>query len=178
MFKFLKVLVNNVHQGPVTEDFPLKPAHTPERYRGRVTVDPLKCVGCRVCRHVCSGRAIRIEDTKDGEGYEFTIWHNSCCMCGACHYYCPTGAIGQTQDWHSAHRQSEKYTWAEHRVIPYRPCAECGAHIRMLPAPIATRLFAHSPLDMRSLMTLCPNCRKKATAKRKGMHYARNTNPE
>lgn len=171
MLKFLKVLAKNLVKGPATEAFPFKEAPTPERFRGRVTVNPELCVGCGVCHHVCPADAIRIEPDEERTGYDFAIWHNSCALCGSCRHYCPTGAISMTKDWHNAHSQKDKYTWAEHHFVPYLHCSGCGAPIRMLPPHLATRLYAHSPVDMTELLKLCPSCRQLATIKREGEQH-------
>ena len=168
MFGVLKILAKNIVKGPSTDAFPFKKAHTPRNFRGRVTMDASRCVGCAVCRHVCPAEAIRIEENADKTGYEFTIWHNSCALCGQCRHYCPTRAISMTTDWHNAHTQANKYEWAEHHNVPYLRCIGCGAHIRMLPPEVATRIYAHSPVDMTELMKLCPSCRQIATVKRQG----------
>lgn len=172
MLNFLKVLVDNLRKGPVTDPFPFQEAPTPTRFRGKVTMDASKCVGCRICNHVCAGKAIRIEDNAEGTGYDYTIWHNTCCLCGMCRHYCPTGAITMTTDWHGAHEQSEKYNTAEHHFVSYLKCTICGGPVRMLPPNLTTRIYAHSIVDMKELLNVCPSCRKIATAKRKGLHHA------
>lgn len=171
MPRFLKVLARNLLKGPSTDPFPFKEAHTPERFRGRVTMNPDLCVGCGICHHVCPGDAIRIEKNEEGTGYSFSIWHNTCALCGSCKNYCPTGAITQTRDWHNAHTQAEKYSWAEHHFVPYLRCEGCGASIRMLPPDLATRLYAHSPVDMTQILKLCPSCRQLATVKRESERH-------
>ena len=139
MLRFLKVLANNLKKGPAVDAFPAQEAWTPDRFRGRVTMDPEKCVGCGICRHVCAGRAIRIEPTEDGKGYNFTIWHNTCALCGMCRHFCPTRAITMTTDWHNAHTQDQTFDWAEHRFVSYLHCSSCGASMRMLPPDLAAR---------------------------------------
>lgn len=172
MPKFLKILTRNLMQGVATDPFPFQEAHTPERYRGRVTMNPDLCVGCGICHHVCPGDAIRIEANEEKSGYAFSIWHNTCALCGSCKNYCPTGAITQTQDWHNAHSQAEKYSRAEHHFVPYLHCTGCGAAMRMLPPSLATRLYAHSPVDMAEILQLCPSCRQLATVKRESGRQA------
>lgn len=171
MLRFLKVLARNIKQGPSTEAFPLKPAHTPARFRGKVTLDPDKCIGCGICRHVCSGEAIRIEPNEEKTGYDFSIWHNTCCLCGSCRHYCPTRAITLSNDWHNAHLQEDKFNWAEHNFVPYLHCTVCNAPIRMLPPEVATRIYYNTPVEMAELMKLCPSCRQIATAEREGERH-------
>ena len=162
MLGFLKILARNVAQGPSTDPFPFAETHTPRRFRGKVTMDPAKCVGCAICRHVCAGGAIRIEPREDRSGYDFTVWHNTCALCGLCRHYCPTGAITMTNDWHNAHLQERKYEWAEHHYVPYLRCTGCEAHIRMLPPDLATRVYANHAhdLDFPALLRMCPKCRQ------------------
>lgn len=168
MLGFLKILARNVAQGPSTDPFPFAETHTPRRFRGKVTMDPAKCVGCAICRHVCAGGAIRIEPREDRSGYDFTVWHNTCALCGLCRHYCPTGAITMTNDWHNAHLQERKYDWAEHHFVPYLRCTGCEAHIRMLPPDLATRVYANhaQDLDFPALLRMCPKCRQVAAATR------------
>lgn len=166
MFKFLKVLVRNILQGPATEAFPLKPAPTPDRLRGRVTMNPDLCVGCGICSHVCTAGAINITPSDDKKGYHYTIWYDSCCLCGNCRYYCPTNAISMTNNWHNSHVQGDKYKMAEYHLVPYVACEGCGAPIRVLPPHVAAKIYANSPVDADKIIRLCPSCRQIATAER------------
>ncbi|MDR2160536.1 MAG: 4Fe-4S binding protein [Desulfovibrio sp.] len=168
---FLKILARNLLQGPATEPFPYQEATTPQRLRGRVELNADLCVGCGICRHVCPGGAIRIEPDAERAGYSFSIWHNTCALCASCRHFCPTGAISLSTDWHSAHRQTEKYSHAAHYYVPYLRCADCGAPLRLLPPALAARLYAHSPVDMARIIKLCPNCRQIAAASREGERY-------
>ncbi len=168
MFRFIKQLAKNLQQGPATEDYPRQESVAPKRFRGTITIDVTKCVACGICKHVCAGRAINIKPDADKLGYSFSIWHNSCALCGMCKHYCPTGAITHTQDWHTAHLQTEKYEKAEHHFIPYLRCKECGEAMRMLPPDLAAKAYANWPFNMTKLMRLCPDCRALATAKRFG----------
>lgn len=108
--EFLKILWDNLKKGPVTDAFPFGETYTPDRLRGRVEIDPALCVGCGTCVHVCAAGAINISKFEDGSGFEITVWRNSCCLCAQCRHYCPTKAVTLTNDWHSAHRATEKYT--------------------------------------------------------------------
>ena len=168
MFKFLKILIRNIFQGPATEAFPLAPAPTPDRFRGRVSINPDLCVGCGICKHVCTGGAINISPSDDKTGYHNTVWYKSCCLCGSCRYYCPTNAISIVNNWHNSHFQEEKYKMAETHFIPYMHCEGCGAPMRVLPPHIAAKIYAHSPVDVNKIIKLCPSCRQIATAEQQG----------
>ena len=56
---FLTIFARNLKQGPQTEAFPLGPAFTPERLRGRIEFNAATCEGCRICERVCPANAIR-----------------------------------------------------------------------------------------------------------------------
>ena len=167
MAGFLKVLFRNLMEGPSTDPYPLGPTFTPKRLRGKAVVDPDLCVGCGVCRHVCTAGAIDISPKPDKSGYTITIWQDSCCLCANCRHYCPTGAMCITNDWHLVHPESEKYEMLEQHTIDYEPCAHCGTLIRPIPLKLAEKIYAHdaniSPEEIRHL---CPKCRQLEDAKR------------
>lgn len=158
---FLKVLMKNLFAGPSTEAFPFGEAKTPKAYRGRVAFDAATCTGCRMCAHVCPAGAIRIEDRDDG--LHFGIWHNACANCGLCAHYCPTEAIRLTADWHMAHLQSEKYTLADHAVVPPEHCTSCGAEIGPGTVALVRRAYRGVARRTEHLARLCPDCRRAAS---------------
>ncbi|MBQ3058992.1 MAG: 4Fe-4S binding protein [Desulfovibrio sp.] len=167
MAGFLKVLFRNLLEGPSTDPFPLGETFTPARLRGRAVVDPELCMGCGMCRHSCAAGAINISALPDGTGFTITIWQNSCCLCASCRHYCPTGAMSISNDWHSAHAESEKFQRIEQHTIKYEPCAGCGTLMRPIPAALAERLYAaNSEIDPEKTRHLCPKCRQLEDAKR------------
>ena len=147
--EFLKILWDNLKKGPVTDAFPFGETYTPDRLRGRVEIDPTLCVGCGTCVHVCAAGAINISKFEDGSGFEITVWRNSCCLCAQCRHYCPTKAVTLSNDWHSAHRATEKYTQITRAKVKYDYCAVCGAKMRVLPQEVLNRIYAkHSEVDV------------------------------
>lgn len=164
--EFFKVLWDNLVRGPVTEPFPLGEAPTPPRFRGKVKIDPALCVGCGICRHVCTAGAINISARPDNSGYDIVIWHNSCCLCGQCRHYCPTKAATLSNDWHNVHRSDKTFTWVEHQFVPYQTCAQCGALQRFLPPALAEKLYADMPEfdNLPRFDNLCVKCRMIAVA--------------
>lgn len=167
MGSFLKVLFNNLLEGPSTDPYPVGPTFTPERLRGKCVIDPELCVGCGVCKNVCAASAIDIRQKDDCSGYTITVWRNSCCLCASCRHYCPTGAMTLTNDWHSAQPQSEKYDCLERHDIPYLECADCGTKFRPVPLKLLQKLYAfNQDLDAEKLRMLCPKCRQIEDAKR------------
>lgn len=167
MAGFLKVLFRNLLEGPSTDPFPFGETHTPARVRGKVIIDPDKCVGCGVCQRSCAAGAINITRKADKSGYTITVWRNSCCLCASCRHYCPTKAIAIDNDWHSAHLEDEKFECLERHVINYSPCLHCGTLIRPLAPELAKKLYAHNDeVDPDFIRQLCPKCRQLEDAKR------------
>lgn len=159
--EFLKILWDNLKKGPVTDPFPFGETYTPERLRGRVEIDPELCLGCGTCAHVCAAGAINISKFADGSGFEITVWRNSCCLCAQCRHYCPTKAVTLSNDWHGAHRATEKYTQITRAKVKYDYCAVCGAKMRVLPQDVLNRIYAkHSEIDADVVSHLCPSCRR------------------
>lgn len=165
MASFLKVLFRNLLDGPSTDPFPLGETFTPERLRGKCVVDPELCMGCGVCKNSCAAGAIDI--SKKDDGFTITIWRDSCCLCASCRYYCPTGAMSITNDWHHVHEEKDKFNCIEQKTIKYEPCAHCGTMIRPLPLSIAQKLYAdNDEIDPDVIRHLCPKCRQLADARR------------
>ena len=82
-------------------------------------------------------------------------------LCAQCRHYCPTKAVTLTNDWHSAHRATEKYTQITRAKVKYDYCAVCGAKMRVLPQEVLNRIYAkHSEVDVDVISHLCPNCRR------------------
>lgn len=178
MAGFLKVLLNNLLQGPSTDPYPLGETFTPERVRARCVVDPEICVGCGMCRYSCAAGAINITKKPDNSGFTITIWRDSCCLCAACRHYCPTGAMSLNNDWHFAHPEAEKYTFLEQHTIDFVPCIECGNLMRPLPLKMAERIYAHDPnVEPDHIRRLCPQCRRLEDARRNERVYPEAVTP-
>ena len=91
----------------------------------------------------------------------FDCWHPTCVFCGTCEFYCPTKAIHQTNDWHLAHFQAEKFGMTEHGLIPNLVCADCGGKgLDTVPntAKVKPPLSAEELVQLRAR---CPKCRAK-----------------
>ncbi len=175
MSGFLKILFNNVLAGPSTDPFPLGETFTPARFRGKVKIDPELCMGCGICKHVCTAGAINIKQRPDQSGYDITVWHNSCCLCANCRTYCPVGAVTLSTDWHNAHPQEQKYEWLERQFVPYVSCTACGVKMRALPLEVAKKLYAYNPdIDPEHITHLCAKCRRVEDAKNHILEVAQN----
>jgi hydrogenase-4 component H len=78
--------------GKATLPYPLKPAETPSRFRGRPVFNGEKCVGCVACANNCPAREILVFDICQ-EVRVIKYLGRRCNYCGRCAELCPEKAI-------------------------------------------------------------------------------------
>jgi len=161
---FLKILLRNLRQGPATDPYPFGKTFIPDGLRGKIKYNPQACVACRMCEHVCAGGAIRITEAEDQSGLNFTLWHNTCAFCGLCQYYCPTQAIRLTTDFHTVHRQAEKYDYVETGFVKYVACRRCGQPMVPVVKELLTKVYGDPDGQVKALANLCESCRRAISA--------------
>lgn len=157
---FLKIILRNLCQGPATDPYPFGDTFTPDGLRGKIKYNPQACVACRMCEHVCAGGAIRITETEDKSGLNFTLWHNTCAFCGLCQHYCPTKAIRLTTDFHTAHRQADKYNYVETGYIKYVACRQCGQPMVPVVKELLSKVYGDLEGPIKAFENLCEGCRR------------------
>jgi hydrogenase-4 component H len=87
----------------VTFPYPLKrnPEALPApNFRGKLSIDVAKCIGCAGCANVCPSRLIIVTDAKAVRRLDFFL--ERCTYCGRCADVCPEGAITMTQEFETA----------------------------------------------------------------------------
>lgn len=101
-FPFLKVAIAQLFSKPSCAMYPAVESIAAENYRGRISYDPDKCLGCGLCQKVCAGGAITQVNEDVPEGTKITLTFNlgSCTFCGHCADFCNSKAIKLTQDYH------------------------------------------------------------------------------
>lgn len=161
---FLKILMRNLRLGPTTDPYPFADTFVPDRLRGKIKYNAEACVACRMCEHVCAGGAIKIAESEDKKGLNFTVWHNTCAFCGLCEHYCPTKAIKLTTDFHTAHSQDQKYSYVESGFIKYVPCQRCAKPMVPVAKELLEKVYGNLDGAVKNYENLCDGCRREISA--------------
>jgi formate hydrogenlyase subunit 6/NADH:ubiquinone oxidoreductase subunit I len=107
-------MIRSMIEKPSTEAYPFKKIELPERFRGKLEIDPMKCTGCSICAYVCPASVITMVDLgkrKVGEKEmpvkrpKFDLY--TCIFCGECVDNCPFGALFFTKNFELATDQKE-----------------------------------------------------------------------
>jgi len=71
------------------------PVPIPEKFRGKITYEKDKCIGCRLCVRVCPSRAIEfLPDEK-----KIKIRIDRCIFCSQCNDICPVNCLHMSEDF-------------------------------------------------------------------------------
>ncbi|ACS32536.1 4Fe-4S binding protein [Thermococcus gammatolerans] len=105
-------VLKNLTKKPATNLFPkTEPVPVPEDFRGMITYDVDKCVGCRMCYNVCpAGVFVCLPEIR-----KVALWTARCIYCGQCVDVCPTGALKLSRDFLLA-----SYDNHDERFIPLK----------------------------------------------------------
>jgi len=94
---------------PTTHPYPFKPVELPQRFRGKLDVDPAKCTGCQVCALVCPASVITMIDlgTRKVGDKELKVRKplfdlSTCIFCGECVDNCAFNALELTKQFELA----------------------------------------------------------------------------
>jgi formate hydrogenlyase subunit 6/NADH:ubiquinone oxidoreductase subunit I len=79
--KILRLILDNLKRGTLTAKFPEKQPVSPN-YRGMVSIDYEKCVGCGQCAYSCPSCAMEVH--REGDKYQWKYDAGKCTFCGRC----------------------------------------------------------------------------------------------
>ena len=114
-----KQALKNLLKKPSTKKYPYEKTKPHERFRGKITFDKSKCIGCALCRMYCPANAIKLTWKKSKfmvKGVEHQkIVHpideidvGKCIRCGLCVDVCPVDCIWFTQEFELAEKNKKK----------------------------------------------------------------------
>jgi len=141
-----------------------------------VTESQRNCILCGLCVSVCeevigcSGIGFVGRGVERTIATPFRLPSEDCIACGACAVVCPVGTI-QVRIHEST---------GEAEISPFKTrvkllvCQECGA--RMVTEPVSTQMLSRVKIDweeFRERVRLCPECRRKRTARASGLVAAK-----
>jgi ferredoxin len=116
-FSMIPIVLAQMLKKPFTNKFPVKyapsspsrflekvekgeikinpPVPVPERFRGRITYDKDKCIGCRLCLQVCPSEAIEYKT----EEKKIRIYLARCTFCAQCNEVCPVSCLSMSNEF-------------------------------------------------------------------------------
>ena len=102
--------LNHLGRKPATISYPFGPLKIEPNYRGQISFEPDKCIGCRLCVKDCPAKAIEINNVgpKEDKKFDMTLDLSHCIYCCQCVDTCPKKAIGFTQNIELAGFDKEK----------------------------------------------------------------------
>ena len=116
--KGMGVTIKHIWRKPVTLQFPDERWVLPERYKGFVHNNIIRCDACLQCARACPVDCIYIEvegKGKDRAMTRYAIDYNKCIWCSLCTENCHTGSITMSHDYdHSVYdRRSLVYEFMD-----------------------------------------------------------------
>ncbi len=155
------LLAKLVSIGIATRRYPYERVEPPEGFRGKIVVDPQKCVGCGACARVCPARAISIEDDEERGIRRIAIFYGRCIFCARCVDVCPLNAVSTTKEFELASNESNDLLYVvEH---PMARCILCGKPFA--PQKLVAYVARSMKEETRWLAMVCPECRSRIVAK-------------
>ena len=119
ILKGMAITIKYFLSKPITLQYPEQRGTMTDRFRGKITASPDKCISCLYCVNICPVSCITLKSektetpgkvtTKEGKEMkriknvtQFDIDISSCIQCGLCTEGCPTEAISFSKEYENS----------------------------------------------------------------------------
>lgn len=155
--KIKTIILSSKHKR-VTRYYPFVPVSPPENLRGRLEVDPNRCIGCGSCVRACPSRLISIENLEEERVVKFSA--GRCIYCGRCAQVCPEKAVKITHEFELAtDNKSDLEILIKIKMIKCIICGKAFTSLNMLNKQLE-KLKLQSEDEIKKLK-ICSECKKK-----------------
>jgi len=163
----LKLIREVLKVGQATIPYPFVAGEVAEGFRGKPEYDPQQCIACAACTIACPSNALAMENDLDQGTRTWSIFYGRCIFCARCEEVCPTGAIHLGSEFELA--SFSRQDLIVQSVFRLAACSECGAYFTsekslqyVLDLLDQAGLTGEDVEDRRSLLHMCPECRRMA----------------
>ncbi|MFA5090905.1 MAG: 4Fe-4S binding protein [Candidatus Omnitrophota bacterium] len=115
----LKRALYHLVRKAATIRYPYVKTPMPDKFRGQISFDPKKCIGCKICMRDCPAGAIIIKKSEEGD-IEAEIDLGRCIYCAQCVDSCPKKAVQYTARFELA-QSDRKILKVRYRSEPKNP---------------------------------------------------------
>ena len=105
----IREVLRTVFKKPATNLYPYQKLVMAEHYRGKLSFDVSKCIGCKLCMKDCPSNAIAINKVGEKQ-FEAVIDLGRCIYCAQCVDSCPKKALAASTEVELAQLGGTKLT--------------------------------------------------------------------
>jgi formate hydrogenlyase subunit 6/NADH:ubiquinone oxidoreductase subunit I len=134
--KMFREVLRSMFRKAATVRYPFVKVMMPDKFRGKLSFEAAKCIGCKLCMKDCPSGAITIHKVGDKK-FEAEFDFSRCIYCAQCVDSCPRKALAATGEFELAQINRSKLT------VTFR--AECPAVAAAAPSAVDTATAVAEP---------------------------------